>query len=287
MSQKYFSLFNTIQYGNSTSNSAVVDITERVVTLQNVEKNPYVFYPLDITNGVRADQIANYNFKDPYASWILYLTNEIVDPYYDWYLTDNEFNEFIVKKYGSIQQATQKVAYWQNNWIDQPSLSVQGYLSEISGNAGRIKYWEPSNYNNFNQVTQYSRTKVDWIVTTNQTISYQLSSNVHFSNNELLTINGSSTAQVAQSNGSTLIVQHVFFPQTSGTIVGQESGATAIISSVNYQVSNIPSNEFVYWSPVYYYDMERTKNEGNKTIRVIQNDFVPSYVKNVKNLLSQ
>ena len=286
MPNPYFSLFNTIQYGNSSSNVAVVDITERVVTLQNVEKNPYIFYPLDITNGARADQIANYNFNDPFSSWVLYLTNNITDPYYDWYLTDDQFNKFIELKYGSIQAATQKVAFWRNNWVDQPALSVGGY-DALPGEL--IKYWQPSNYDVRNNIIEYSRTQADWTVDTNQLISYQVSANVQFTNNEIVTIGANGTAQVSQSNGNTLIVQHTFYPNTTigTTITGQESGATATISTVNYQVTNIPASEFVYWAPVYYYDMEREKNEGNKTILVMQKNYVPQYINSVKNLLSE
>jgi hypothetical protein len=81
-SETYFKNFNTIQYGNNS----VVDITERVVVLNNVQKNPYVYYPLDITDGARPDQISNQNYNDPFASWVLYLSNDIVDPYYECYL---------------------------------------------------------------------------------------------------------------------------------------------------------------------------------------------------------
>jgi hypothetical protein len=287
--QTYFSMFNTINYGNSTSNTVVLDITERVVTLQNIEKTPYVFYPLDITNGARADQIANYNFSDPFSSWVLYLTNNITDPYYDWYLDDDQFNQFIVDKYGSIQIAKQTIEFWRNNWVDQPSLSVSGYYSEIANNAGRVKYWEPANYDNRNNIIQYSRIPADWTVDTNQLISYQLTTNTQFQNNEPLSIGSNGTAQVSLSNGNTLVVKHVFFPNTTANtiITGQESGQTAAISSVNYHVNNIPPNEFVYWTPVYSYDMEKEKNEGNRTILVMEPNYVPSYIKNVKSLLSQ
>jgi hypothetical protein len=135
--QTYFKNFNTISY----SNTSAVDLTERVVTLQNVETNPYVFYPLDITGGARADQVAYLNYKDQFSSWVIYLTNDIIDPYYDWYLTQSEFNNFIVTKYGSIANATQTVAFWRNNWVDQPALSTTAYNAEIAGNPGRIKYW--------------------------------------------------------------------------------------------------------------------------------------------------
>ena len=96
--ETYFKNFNTIQYGNNS----VVDITERVVVLNNVGKNPYVYYPLDITDGARSDQIADASYNDPYSSWVLYLSNDIVDPYYEWYLTQDQFNNFIITKYGSI-----------------------------------------------------------------------------------------------------------------------------------------------------------------------------------------
>ena len=116
-SGSYFNGFNTITY----SNTLAIDLTERVVVLTKpILANPYVYYPQDIVG--RADTVALNDFNNPYYSWILYLGNNIIDPYYGWYLSPEQFDEFIQIKYGSFQLAMTKIAYFTNNWVDQPNL---------------------------------------------------------------------------------------------------------------------------------------------------------------------
>jgi hypothetical protein len=54
---------------------------------------------------------------------------------------------------------------------------------------------------------------------------------------------------------------------------------------MSYLANTIPANELYYWTPVYNYDYENEKNEGNRTIRMMQPQYVPAYVNNVKSLL--
>jgi hypothetical protein len=298
MPESYFKNFNTIQYGNSTSNSAVVDITERVVVLNNVQKNPNVYYPMDITDGKRADLISYNMYRDPYASWTLYLANDIVDPYYEWYMTDQQFNDYISSKYGSIAIASQKVAFWRNDWVDQPTISPDAYQAEILGNPERIKYWQ-ANYNYSGTPIDYYRVKEDWKVNTNKIVQLSVQGNTSFTVNEVITVdysqsnNGTGKAQVAQSNSTAIMVINPIgdFATNSNTITGiitgQESGITCSVTATAEIYKNLDDNIVAYWSPVYYYDYEREKNEGNKTIKTIKSTYVPAFINNVKSLLGQ
>jgi hypothetical protein len=300
--ETYFKNFNQIQYANNT----VIDITERVVTLSNVQKNPYVYYPYDITNGIRADQIANETYKDPFTSWMLYLSNDIVDPYYEWYMDQNQFDEFIVSKYGSVANAMQKVAFWRNDWVNKSNITNSMFEAE---SPERKKYWKP-NYNAYGGIIDYSRSRDDWVVTTNKITAYGLFfPAIGYIKDEVVDItfndtdNNKGTAQVLAFEGNTLMVQHNYgitipgegtaelqfepdlnnFPMS--TIVGRESGTVGRITSVNVSFENLSEDEVVYWKPVTYYDMENEKNEGNRSIRVMQSNLAPKYIKNVKDLL--
>jgi len=101
---RYFDKFPIISYANNQ----VVDITKRVAMLEKVSRNPYAFYPYDIVGDERADQLSSRYYEDSYKSWLLYITNKITDPYYEWYLTEREFLEFLEKKYGSIYTSSIK-----------------------------------------------------------------------------------------------------------------------------------------------------------------------------------
>lgn len=326
--ETYFKNFNKIQYDNNT----VIDITERVVTLSNVQRNPYVYYPYDITNGIRPDQLANDTYKDPFTSWMLYLSNDIVDPYYEWYMDQTQFDKFIVSKYGSVVSAMRKTAFWKNDWVDKPNISNSIYSAE---SPERKKYWKP-NYNTYGGIIDYSRSQDDWTVTTNKIVKYNVnfptvynindaqeyyvdSPFVGYIKGEVIDIifndvyQNKGTAEIIHIEDNVdpitgihtinnLIVQHNYGTTIPGQgtaslqydfdnnfflskIIGKESGQVGRINSVEVIVENLTNDEIVYWNPVSYYDMENEKNEGNRSIRVLQSNLAPKYIKNVKDLL--
>lgn len=295
MSETYFKNFNIITYANNQA----IDLTERIVVLNNLEKNPYLFYPTDITNGIRPDQVASQVYNDPYSSWLLYLSNDIVDPYYEWYLNDHQFNEFVGKKYGTVEKAQQKVAYYCNSWADQRTIDIATFQAL---NPNQQKYWTPK-YDNLGRISEYSRSKVDWKVSTNYVVSFNISGdNNAFISDELISIklNVSSVGrgQVAYSNSSTVVIQHCsgdFFPRQEDDLIitetsyvyGTESQSNCIITSCTFIANNIPAEEYSYWHSKSYYDVEVEKNEGNKTIRVMQQQYVPQFIRNTKQLLGE
>lgn len=294
MSESYFKNFNFINYANNVA----VDLTERVIVVNNLEKNPYIFYPTDITNGARADQISNEIYNDPYASWLLYLSNDIVDPYYEWYLNDYQFNEFIGNKYGSVERAQQKISYYVNNWVGQSAIPTAAFDALAPG---QQKYWVAV-YDNFGRIFEYERQKIDWNAATNYIVNLKITGTSQFISDEVVTIKytnqSSGKAQVAYSNSSTLVIRHCsgdFFPRQEDNLIitdtsyvyGTESKSNCNIITCTFVANNIPSDEYVYWQGKTYYEVEQEKNEGNKTIRVMQPQYVPQFIRNTKQLLGQ
>jgi len=284
MAEKYFSKFPKIQYGNNY----VVDITRRVVLMDKISGNPYAFYPYDIASEERADQFSYRYYEDQFKSWLVYLTNQITDPYYEWYLTQPQLDEFIEKKYGSIQTAQQKIKYYKNNWENVENISVSQYNSLTDDS----KYYWEAVYGN-GSITSYKRKKIDLTATTNKVVSYAVS-NTSFVNNEICKIVYNSNyvgyGQVASAANNYLYLQHVYGTYSSnvaGTcyIYGTESKVNTAFTSVSVVANNIPDSEFVYWKPVTYYDYEFDKNEYNKSIKVMDSKFAQQASDNLKNLL--
>jgi hypothetical protein len=290
MSQdKYFDKFPLITY----SNNIVVDITKRVTLLDRVSKNPYIFYPFDLSGSERADQFSNRYYDDSYKSWILYLSNNITDPYYEWYLSDDELNNLIEKKYGSIVDAQQKIKYYRNDWENQDPISVSAYDS-LSEN--RKKYWNPE-YLNGNKIINYVRKEIDWSINTNKIISYGVSNN-NYVKNEICNIrlqgNEIGKGQVVFSTNNYLSVQHVsgtFYTNEdvslnqNSYIYGVESKANSVVTSISALANNLPEDEIVYWKPITYYEYEVEKNEFNKSIRVMDKNNAFTAVDNLRVLL--
>jgi len=166
MAEKYFTKFNKITYNNYTA----IDITERAVVTNDFFKNPYMFYPYDISEGERADQLSDRYYDDQYMTWMIYLGNKITDPYYQWYLSDADLNSYLVKKYNTnISTLQDKVQFYRNNWYEE---NEQISVSEYNLLANTVhKYWQPF-YNNTNKIAGYQRVQKDWVINTNSIRQY-------------------------------------------------------------------------------------------------------------------
>jgi len=288
MAQRYFDKFPIVQY----SNNAVVDITKRVVVLDSVSNNPFAFYPYEIDVYERPDQFSYRYYQDPYQSWLVYLANKIVDPYYEWYLSDTEFNDFLQKKYGSIYLSQVKIKYYQNNWIGVENISSSEYNSLP---ASLKDYWEPV-VGIGNSITSYSRKQNDWTVCTNKIVSYATQSTNNFILDEIVNVvydaNTSGKGQILSISDNTIYVQHVSgnynsTPSGGSYIYGTESEANTIFTSFNYCSNNISTEEETYWKAVTYYDYENNKNEFNKTVRILDNRYNGVAINDLKRLMKE
>lgn len=291
MTDRYFDKFPKITY----SNNEIVDITRRVALLDRVSKNPYVFYPFTIESQERADHFSHRYYNDSYKSWLLYLSNNIVDPYYEWYMSDDEMNEFVEKKYGSLYAAQNKIKLYRNNWenVEPISKSEFNALTPV-----QKKYWDP-NYGLGSSIMNYVRKEVDWYTTTNKIISYQVS-NTSFIKDEICNIHLSGEylgkGQVVSTSNSYVYLQHVygsFFTSDevvlsgSSYIYGTESNCNTVVTSVTAIANNLHEEELIYWKPITYYDFEVERNEYNKTIRVIDKSQTLKAVDNLTKLLKE
>jgi len=287
---KYFDKFPIVTFANNQ----VVDITRRVTISDRVSRDPYTFHPYDINSNERPDQFSNRYYDDPHKSWLLYLSNKINDPYYEWYLSEEELDGLLEKKYSSVYDSKSKTYYYRNNWESQEDISVSAY-NALS--IGMRKYWQP-NYSDTNSVMSYSRKEVDWVTSTNKVISYTVA-NTSFTKDEICDIYLNSSAvgkgQVTMSTNTHVYVQHVTgdFQETdtltisSGYIYGNESQVNTAVTEATTIYSNIDDGEFVYWKPITYYDHEYEQNEYNRSIRVMDSDESAQAVINLRDLLEE
>lgn len=288
---KYFDKFPIINY----SNTEIVDITKRVSILDSVSVNPYAFYPYDISDHERADQISSRYYQDSYKSWIIYLSNKIVDPYNEWYMSNREFEEFLIKKYDSTTNAYDKIKFYRNDWINGENISVSRYDSLTP----KLKnYWEPV-YSFGTTISSYKRKEVDWTINTNKIVSYVVSNNA-FINNEICNIvfnsKYSGKGQILSVSDNVIYVQHTIGTTVSNSTVtitsnsyiyGNESNVNSSFSNSTLIVANLADEEEVYWRPITYFDYENEKNEFNKTIRVIDNRFTDKIVQNFETIMEE
>lgn len=292
MVQKYFDKFPTVNYSNATA----IDITKRVALLEKVSTNPYVFYPYEISAEERADQLSYRYYGDPFKSWMIYISNKIVDPYYEWYLHDKEFYNYMELKYGSYYDSQLKIKNYRNNWDNAENITVSDYNSLT---IDRQKYWEPV-AGTKNDILSYKRKQIDWVVGTNKIVNYVVSNTSNFIIDEICDVVFSDIysgkGQVLKASNNMLYLQHVSgnFVQNDEVIVGvssyiygNESKTNTSFSNSTLVSSNIPEGEESYWKAVTYYEYEHEKNEFNKSIRVIDSNYKQAMVDNLTDLMRE
>lgn len=290
--ERYFEKFQSISYANTLA----VDLTQRTVILNAVYNNPNLYYPYDIQNGERADQIADRYYDDQYMTWVMYLTNKVIDPYYDWYVDSSSFEEFIIKKYGSLENAITKIKYFRNNWYLYPEDILSSTYNSLS--VDLQKYYEPVPINDtiVPNPTRYKRRQVDWTVKTNYIVSYSTAANsAGFISDEVVNItfntNETGTGQVQFANSSTVILEKIQGVAVGGTIsgsstlYGRESQTNVVFTAAAALANNIPSAELSFWSPVTHYEYENEVNQRNKSIFVLDKRYATKMSQQLKNLL--
>jgi len=292
MPERYFDKFQRIRYANTE----VRNITQRTAFLNTVYNNPVFYYPYDIAQGERPDIIANRYYSDQYLSWLLYMSNKVIDPYHDWYLDQTTFEDFIVKKYGSLANAMSKVKYYRNNWYSDPNPTISA-TTYNNLDSSLVKFYEPVPINGVVTANpiEYTRTKVDWTVRTNSIARYSTANGAGFTTGEVADVvydnSNRGTGQVTFANTTTVMLENLAGTATGGSISGssyikgRESLANTGFTTANVVISNIPTVELPYWSPVTLYEYENEVNERNKSILVLKSEFAPGVARELKNLL--
>ena len=105
----YFSDFPQIEYQAKIARS----IMARPRIASSLLSNPAAIYSYTVNNDLRPDQVAHLYYGDSELLWLIFLANNIVDPYYGWPLTQNVFQDFIISKYGSIATAKTTIKHYR------------------------------------------------------------------------------------------------------------------------------------------------------------------------------
>lgn len=124
MATEYFRNFPTIAYGGKQAKNILL----RAALKEAIKKYNTVFLPLTIEPGERPDMIASDLYKDAGYDWVVRFSNsDVIDPYFDWYLTDELVEAKIIKKYGSVATAINTVLHYKNNTNTDIIINVDTY----------------------------------------------------------------------------------------------------------------------------------------------------------------
>ena len=99
----YFRQFSKGYYdlqgnGNQT---LVTDLMTRVKVREKVINEISLYDKYDVPSGERPEDTAFKHFGSAKYHWVILLTNNITDAYYDWPMSDQTFETFITDKYSN------------------------------------------------------------------------------------------------------------------------------------------------------------------------------------------
>tara|TARA_B100000795_G_scaffold135668_1_gene101322 strand:- start:6 stop:548 length:543 start_codon:yes stop_codon:yes gene_type:complete len=98
----YFSYFPLMAYDikGTREYKLLPQIIKRVKLRSNIRSGLFLFDNYDVKDGERPEDIAFKYYDDATLHWVVLMTNNITDRYYEWPMTQPQFQNFIEDKYG-------------------------------------------------------------------------------------------------------------------------------------------------------------------------------------------
>lgn len=99
----YFDRFPLMTYDMKNNNvyKLVPDILRRVKLRASIKSGVFLFDKFDVPMGDKPEDVAFKFYGDAELHWVILMTNDITDRYYQWPMTQPQFEEFLADKYGS------------------------------------------------------------------------------------------------------------------------------------------------------------------------------------------
>lgn len=136
---EYFNKFPLINYNSESA----INLFARVTVREDLKLSPTVYLPLIIEEGERADMVAYDYYDNSTYSWLIYLANDIIDPYYDYPMTQGDFEAYLKKKYGSLETALNTTVFYQLR--EDPGVIINAESLADQDNAA--DWWPVTAYN--------------------------------------------------------------------------------------------------------------------------------------------
>jgi hypothetical protein len=254
---KYFDKFPVISYNGSTVRNIMAKVNFTPKSRRDILLN--FDYVLDDSTG-RADNLSDLYYNSPYYDWLIYMANDVVDPYHDYYKNYSQMEAFLISKYGSLQESKKIILFYRNNWSPDDGRIEPFIFDNLSPMFQ--KYYKPV-LTNSNQVIGYIRKQEDWIVSTNKIISLTLNDVSGLSLGDAY-IQNNASGKIMSISGSMVILENI-----KGSFIVDTN-----ILEINIIKENIADVEASFWSPVTAYDDELEKNELKRHISLIKSGYL-------------
>lgn len=142
---EYFSNFPKILYdidgtsGRDPNYSTAVNMLIRQKFRDAIKDDITIYYPYVIPEEVKRPDILSYQiYGDVKFTWTIFLANQIFDPYWQWPMDTRTFENYLIGKYGSVEESKLKVEYYEKIW--QERVEATGTSDPIPEQTVKIDY---------------------------------------------------------------------------------------------------------------------------------------------------
>ncbi len=119
----YFERFPLMAYDVAADGNykLLPNILKRVKLRTGLASGSFLFDNYDVVAGENPEDVAFKLYGDPELHWVILMTNNITDRYYQWPLTQPQFQEHLEDKYGAGNEDA--VHHYENTQASGPTSS--------------------------------------------------------------------------------------------------------------------------------------------------------------------
>lgn len=153
----YFNSLPKIITSDQNGNPLILtNILTRAKLLEDLQNNPMLFYQYSIQDGDTPEIIADKYYGDPYRYWIVLYSNQILDPMWQWPLTQQQFDAYIDSKYATQADDADQTPfeYAQTNIYEYQKITS---TKDLTTDTETIHY-TPVTEEEYNSITPDSNT---------------------------------------------------------------------------------------------------------------------------------
>ena len=322
---RFFDRFPKVSYDienkQLTNLQAVTNVFFRMQFIREVLKNVSSYYDYLIRDSDTPEILADNVYGDPEAHWIILMANDIVDPQFDWPLNDEQFFNYMVKKYRSTAEAHFGAPNVANVQIISGGTGyTNGYVTFTGGSGSGANASVNTSNGVITNITVNNKGfnyKIDDVVTANVTSLGGTGANLKVNIqtiNDIQVISFTQTEAYANSiHHYEKVIQRIdsSTDETTETRLWIDRDAlttnlansfanTSYFANTAYDnYNNLPTTqsvevfnfgngetvtEIIFRDAITYYDYELAANEAKRSIKIIKREYYGQIVDEFNNL---
>lgn len=160
----YFKRFPAVPYDikKNGKETILTNLTVRFKIIEQLKNRRSSFMSYNIRDGETASMLAWNFYGDATLDWLIYMTNDIVNPHFEWPMDSYTFDQYIKEKYGSVPNAAKRTHEFRQVVQAKQRLDDGTIIPEVSYVVDGTTYATLSN------VQRRRVSKYDWEIKENE-----------------------------------------------------------------------------------------------------------------------